>query len=92
MLSHDAFAQMKPGVRIVNCARGELIDDEALRQAIDSGKVAAAALDVFAVEPPPPGIRCSRETKCWRRRTSAARPKRRRRSWACASPSKWSNT
>jgi D-3-phosphoglycerate dehydrogenase len=55
MLSHDAFAQMKPGVRIVNCARGELIDDEALRQAIESGKVGSAALDVFAVEPPPPG-------------------------------------
>jgi D-3-phosphoglycerate dehydrogenase len=55
MLSHDAFAQMKPGVRIVNCARGELIDDEALRQAIDSGKVGSAALDVFRVEPPPPG-------------------------------------
>jgi D-3-phosphoglycerate dehydrogenase len=55
MLSHDAFAQMKTGVRIVNCARGELVDDEALRQAIDAGKVASAALDVFAVEPPPPG-------------------------------------
>jgi D-3-phosphoglycerate dehydrogenase len=55
MLSHDAFAQMKTGVRIVNCARGELIDDDALRQAIDAGKVASAALDVFRVEPPPPG-------------------------------------
>jgi D-3-phosphoglycerate dehydrogenase len=53
MLSRDAFAQMKTGVRIVNCARGELIDDEALRQAIDAGKVASAALDVFVVEPPP---------------------------------------
>src|SRR5579859_6856896 len=41
MLSHEAFAQMKPGVRIVNCARGELVDEEALRQAIDSGKVAS---------------------------------------------------
>ena len=55
MLSQDAFAQMKQGVRIVNCARGELVDDEALRQAIESGKVASAALDVFAVEPPPAG-------------------------------------
>jgi D-3-phosphoglycerate dehydrogenase len=56
MLSHRAFAQMKQGVRIVNCARGELIDEEALRQALDSGKVASAALDVFSVEPPPAGF------------------------------------
>ena len=56
MLSAAAFAQMKPGVRIVNCARGELIDEEALRQAIEAGKVASAALDVFPVEPPPQGF------------------------------------
>ena len=43
---------MKKGVRIVNCARGELIDGEALRKAIESGKVAGAALDVFQTEPP----------------------------------------
>jgi D-3-phosphoglycerate dehydrogenase len=54
MLSRDAFAKMKTGVRIVNIARGELIDDEALREAIASGKVAGAALDVFSTEPPPP--------------------------------------
>lgn len=51
MLSHEAFAQMKAGVRIVNCARGELIDEEALRAAIESGKVAGAAIDVFSAEP-----------------------------------------
>lgn len=51
MLSTAAFARMKTGVRIVNCARGELIDEEALKAAIESGKVAGAALDVFAVEP-----------------------------------------
>ena len=56
MLSTQAFEQMKQGVRIVNCARGELIDAEALKAAIDSGKVAGAALDVFAVEPPGPGF------------------------------------
>src|SRR5690348_15047993 len=55
MLSHGAFAKMKSGVRIVNCARGELIDDAALREAIESGKVAGAALDVFSTEPPPAG-------------------------------------
>ena len=46
-----AFEQMKDGVRIVNCARGELLDHEALRDALDSGKVAGASLDVFPEEP-----------------------------------------
>jgi D-3-phosphoglycerate dehydrogenase len=55
MLSRQAFAQMKTGVRIVNCARGELVDEAALFEAIESGKVADAALDVFAVEPVPAG-------------------------------------
>jgi D-3-phosphoglycerate dehydrogenase len=47
---------MKQGVRIVNCARGELIDDAALGEAIESGKVAGAALDAFHAEPPPTGF------------------------------------
>jgi len=42
-------------VRIVNCARGELIVGEALARAIQSGKVAGAAIDVFPAEPPAPG-------------------------------------
>jgi D-3-phosphoglycerate dehydrogenase len=51
MLNAAAFAKMKPGVRIVNCARGEIINDSDLLAALDSGKVAAAALDVFVTEP-----------------------------------------
>jgi D-3-phosphoglycerate dehydrogenase len=46
-----AFARMRDGVRIVNAARGELIDEAALVEALRSGKVAAAALDVFSHEP-----------------------------------------
>jgi D-3-phosphoglycerate dehydrogenase len=52
LLGKEAFAKVKPGVRLVNAARGELIDDEALLAALDGGRVAAAALDVHAQEPP----------------------------------------
>ena len=51
ILSRDALARAKPGVRIVNCARGGLIDEAALKDALDNGHVAGAALDVFAEEP-----------------------------------------
>jgi D-3-phosphoglycerate dehydrogenase len=47
----EAIAEMKDGVRIVNCARGELIDLDALTEGLESGKVAGAALDVFPEEP-----------------------------------------
>lgn len=53
LIGAAAFVKMKKGVRIVNCARGGIVDEEALLHAITSGKVTGAALDVFADEPPP---------------------------------------
>ncbi|MCD1294367.1 phosphoglycerate dehydrogenase [Methanocella sp. CWC-04] len=52
MISTPQFEKMKDGVRIINCARGGIIDEAALLEAIKSGKVAGAALDVFEKEPP----------------------------------------
>ncbi|OQW46444.1 MAG: phosphoglycerate dehydrogenase [Proteobacteria bacterium SG_bin6] len=51
ILSAEALAKTKKGIRIVNCARGGLIDEAALKAALDSGHIAGAALDVFAEEP-----------------------------------------
>ena len=52
MISTSQFGKMKKGVRIVNCARGGIIDENALYEALTNGRVAGAALDVFAEEPP----------------------------------------
>ncbi|HSB66992.1 MAG TPA: hydroxyacid dehydrogenase [Anaerolineales bacterium] len=52
MVNGQAFAQMKRGVRIIDAARGGIIDETALVAALETGQVAAAALDVFATEPP----------------------------------------
>lgn len=51
IIGKDAFAKMKDGVRIINCARGGLVVEADLKEAIESGKVAGAALDVFEEEP-----------------------------------------
>ncbi len=52
MIGAEQFARMKDGVRIINCARGGIINEDDLYEALTSGKVAGAALDVFAEEPP----------------------------------------
>ena len=54
MIGREAFAAMKPGVVFVTTARGSIHDEAALLEALDSGKVASAGLDVWEQEPPPP--------------------------------------
>jgi D-3-phosphoglycerate dehydrogenase len=53
IISSEVLARMKPGARIINCARGGLVDENALCEAIKNGTIAGAALDVFTQEPPP---------------------------------------
>lgn len=56
MINAASLALMKPGVRIINCARGELVDLDALTDALERGHVAGVALDVFPQEPPPANL------------------------------------
>ena len=65
LIDRAAFALMKEGVMIINCARGGILDEEALEEALASGKVAGAALDVFEREPPGAcGLFCHERVIC----------------------------
>ena len=81
LLGKDAFSRVKPGIRIVNAARGELIDEAALLEALETGRVAAAALDVHAHEPPDDWAWLGTPGS-WPRPTSAPPRSRRRSAWA----------
>ncbi len=56
LLNQKTLARCKPGVRIVNCARGGIVDEMALLEALESGQVGGAALDVYSQEPPPAAL------------------------------------
>ncbi len=56
LLDAEALAACKRGVRIVNCARGGIVDEKALLDALEGGHVGGAALDVYSQEPPPPAL------------------------------------
>lgn len=64
MLNAETLALARDGVRIINVARGPLIDERALLESLDSGKVASAALDVFEVEPLPSGSGLRKHKQC----------------------------
>ncbi|MFW6081015.1 MAG: phosphoglycerate dehydrogenase [Desulfosalsimonas sp.] len=57
MIDKDAFSKMKDGVMLIHCARGGIVDEDALYDALKMGKVGGAALDVFTEEPPPEGFK-----------------------------------
>ncbi len=64
MVDKEAFAKMKKGVFIINCARGGIIDEDALLEALDSGQVAGVGLDVFEKEPPDPDHPLLKHPQC----------------------------
>ena len=64
MLNPDVFNKVKPGVRVVNVARGPIIDEIALESALRSGRVYSAALDVFEIEPLPMGSYLRTHPRC----------------------------
>ena len=87
IIDAEAIAAMKPGVRIINCARGGLVVEDALLVALNSGHVAGAALDVYEVEPATENPLFPTTTWC-ARRIWGPRPRRRRKTSPCRWPSR----
>ena len=86
-----ALKKTKKGVRIVNCARGGLVDERALADALKSGHVAGAAFDVFEVEPAKDSVLFGLANVICTPHL-ARPPPRRRRTSPCRSPSRWPTT
>ena len=89
LINADYLAKAKPGLRIINVARGGIVDEAALADAIRDGRIAGAALDVFAKEPTTESPLFDLP-RWWSPRTSAPAPPRRRTRRATRSPSRWS--
>ena len=90
LINRDAFAKMKHGVRIINCARGGIVDEKDLADAIREGKVAGAALDVYVDEPPSPDHPLLKMDQVITRRISALPPTKPSSMWPSPWPSRWS--
>ena len=89
ILSAANIAKCKKGVRIINCARGGLVDEAALKEALDSGHVGGAALDVFVRLNLPKNRPCSARQTLSAPRIWAHRPTKRRSMLRCRLPSRW---
>jgi phosphoglycerate dehydrogenase-like enzyme len=88
MIGPDQIARMKDGVRLVNVARGGIIQEAALREGLESGKIAGAAVDVWETEPTPPDNPLLKAPTLVGTPHLGASTERRRSAWPWTSPSR----